>query len=312
MLKIIAVWFEEDRFATIVGLSMLVGNLGSVLAGAPLSLLAQAAGWRGVFVAIALVSILVGALCWLLVRDRSAENADAALPKLRFDRTVILGNLLAVLRNRDTWPAVVVNFGGAGAFFAFAGLWATPFLTQAYGMTRNTAAKHLSLYFLSFALGCVLIGGLSDRIGKRKPVLIVGLHIFAASWLLWLSDLMLPVVASYALFFVMGISTASVTLSWACAKEVNPPQLSGMSTSVTNMGGFLATALLQPLVGWILDLGWQGTLSETGARIYSAQEYRSGLLAIAVAAWIAALGSWFIRETGCRNIWQSQGAANRR
>ena len=46
MLKLIAVWFEEDRFATLVGVCMLIGNLGSVLAGAPLSALAQASGWR--------------------------------------------------------------------------------------------------------------------------------------------------------------------------------------------------------------------------------------------------------------------------
>ena len=42
MLKLIAVWFEEERFATLVGVSMLIGNLGSVLAGAPLSAVAQA------------------------------------------------------------------------------------------------------------------------------------------------------------------------------------------------------------------------------------------------------------------------------
>ena len=70
MLKIIAVWFEERRFATMVGLSMLVGNLGSVLAGAPLSWLAQTTGWRGVFIVVAGISLLLGIACWLLVRDR--------------------------------------------------------------------------------------------------------------------------------------------------------------------------------------------------------------------------------------------------
>jgi len=48
MLKIIAVSFDERRFASLVGVSMLIGNLGSVLAGAPLSWLAQITGWRGI------------------------------------------------------------------------------------------------------------------------------------------------------------------------------------------------------------------------------------------------------------------------
>ena len=70
MLKIIAVWFEESRFATLVGGAMLIGNLGSVLAGAPLSGLAQATGWRGVFIGVGVISLVLGGACWLLVRDR--------------------------------------------------------------------------------------------------------------------------------------------------------------------------------------------------------------------------------------------------
>ena len=213
MLKIIAVWFEERRFATIVGMSMLVGNLGSVLAGAPLSWLAQTTGWRGVFVGVAVVSLLLGAACWLLVRDRPEGAGGAPVEKPRFDRTVVLSGLLSVLRNRDGWPATIVNLGLAGSFFAFAGLWATPYLTQVHGLTRAIAANHVSLYFAGFALGCVFIGTLSDRLGKRKPVLIVSSHLFVLFWLVLVSGLTLPLAASYTLFAVMGLTTASFTLT---------------------------------------------------------------------------------------------------
>lgn len=54
MLKLFALWYDERRFASLVGLGMFVGNLGSVLAGTPLTALAQLTGWRGVFVATAL------------------------------------------------------------------------------------------------------------------------------------------------------------------------------------------------------------------------------------------------------------------
>ena len=303
MLKIIAVSFEERRFATLVGLSMLIGNFGSVLAGAPLSWLAQATGWRGVFVGLAGVSLLLGIACWILVRDR-LDVAGTPVAKPRFDRTAVFGGLLSVVRNRDTWPAAIVNFGICGSFFAFAGLWATPFLTQAQGMTRAVAANHVSLYFAGFALGCVFIGTLSDRLGKRKPVLIVSSHLFVLLWLLLLSGISLPPAASYALFAAMGLATASFTLTWACAKEVNPPLLSGMSTSVTNMGGFLSAALLQPLVGWVMDRHWQGGLTSSGARLYTPEDFHAGLLLLASVAAVGALASWRIRETGCRNIWK--------
>ncbi|MBU0751888.1 MAG: MFS transporter [Gammaproteobacteria bacterium] len=314
MLKIIAVWFEEHRFATVVGLSMLVGNLGSVLAGAPLSALAQATGWRGVFVGVGAASLLLAVLAWLLVRDRLDSTAAAVAPARPagstlgvpiFDRTVILIGLLRVLRNRATWPAVGVNFGISGSFFAFGGLWATPFLTQGLGMTRATATAHLSLYFAGFAIGCLIVGALSDRLRRRKPVIIVSSHLLAAIWLVWLSGIALPLAASYGLFALMGLATASFTLTWACAKEVNPPALSGMSTSVTNMGGFLAGALLQPAVGWIMDQRWAGAMAD-GVRLYLPADYRWGLLLLAAAAWFGAASAWRIRETRCRNIWQDR------
>ena len=309
MLKIIAVWFEEHRFASVVGLSMLLGNLGSVLAGAPLSALAQAAGWRGVFVGVGILSLTLGLLSWILVRDRPDAAGVAASPAPSFDRTVILTGLLRVVKNGATWPAAFINAGLSGSFFAFGGLWATPFLTQGLGMSREIATAHLSLYFAGFAVGCLIVGTLSDRIRRRKPVILVSSHIYGAIWLVWLSGLVLPLAATYLLFGLMGLTTASFTLSWACAKEVNPPQLSGMSTSVTNMGGFLMGALLQPAVGWIMDQRWAGTMAN-GVRFYAPEDYRWGLLLIAVAAWLGAAAAWRIRETHCRNIWNEIGKEN--
>lgn len=303
MLKIIAVWFEEHRFASVVGLSMLLGNFGSVLAGSPLSWLAQTAGWRGVFIGVGVVSLLLGALAWLLVRDRPPTSGLPQHAQPKFDRTVILTGLLRVVRNPATWPAVFVNTGLSGSFFAFGGLWATPFLMQGMNMSRDMATAHLSLYFAGFAIGCLAIGTLSDRLRRRKPVIVASSLVYGAIWLAWLSGAALPPLASYSLFALMGLTTASFTLSWACAKEVNPPQLSGMSTSVANMGGFLMGALLQPAVGWVMDQRWNGAMID-GVRLYTPEDYRWGLLLIACATWLGAAAAWFIRETHCRNLWK--------
>ncbi len=301
MLKLVAVWFEENRFATIVGICMLIGNMGSVLAGAPLSGLAQATGWRGVFIGVGVVSLVLGLLCWLIVRDSPSSEKGAV--RHRFDRTVVLGGLLSVLKNRATWPVVIVNTGMSGAFFTFAGLWATPYLMQVHGMERSVAANHLSLWFGGFAIGCLFIGGLSDRLGRRKPVLITVSHIYVLLWLILLSCITMPVAVSYALFALLGLSTAGFSLTWACSKEVNPPMLSGVSTSIANMGGFFCAAIMQPAVGWLMDLGWQGEMI-SGARIYDVDVWRHGLLVLTLCAVAGAVACWRVTETRCRNIWQ--------
>ena len=51
LLKLIALWYDERQFATMVGLSLLLGNLGSMLAGAPLAAVAQVISSSGVFLA---------------------------------------------------------------------------------------------------------------------------------------------------------------------------------------------------------------------------------------------------------------------
>ncbi len=53
----------------------------------------------------------------------------------------------------------------------------------------------------------------------------------------------------------MGLLIPGFTLSWTIAKEANPPQYSGIATSVVNTGIFLGAGILQPLVGWVLDRG---------------------------------------------------------
>lgn len=302
MLKLIAVWFEENRFATLVGVCMLIGNFGSVLAGAPLSALAQSTGWRGVFIGVGVVSLVLAAACWLLVRDHPAEQQNA--PRPRVDRTAILASLLSVLRNRDTWPAALANAGMCGAFFTFAGLWATPYLMQAHGMERALAAQHVSTWFAGFAVGSLLIGGFSDRIQRRKPVILITSHLLLLVYVALYIAPRIPTAASFLLFAVLGLATAGFTLTWACAKEVNPPLLSGMSTSVANMGSFLAAALLQPFFGWVMDQSWQGEM-RFGARFYDLAAWRNGLTVIIACSALGVAAAWRIRETHCRNIWQA-------
>ncbi len=297
MLKLIALWFPENRFASIVGLSMLLGNAGSMLAGTPLATLTALCSWRTAFVGTAILSLLLVAATWVLVRETPRERTAG------FDRTAILEGLLSVLKNRHTWPAVMVNFGLCGSFFAFGGLWATPWLMSVHEVTRLSAANHISLLFGGFALGCLLVGTLSDRIGRRKPVLFVTGALCCAIWLVWLSGMRMPLAASLVLFALMGVTTAAFTLSWACAKEVNPPHLSGMSTSIVNMGGFVSAAVLQPLVGLIMDRGWDGTIV-AGVRQYAPETFTPAIALLAFIAVTGTLAALFLRETRCRNIWQ--------
>jgi sugar phosphate permease len=304
LLKLNAVWFHDRHFATMTGATVLIGNLGSLLAAAPLAWALGFVTWRTVFVVAGIFSLLMSVLAWWLVHDHPGK---AGLPSLReLDGKTAhpaheghwYDGLMIVMKNRATWPGLWVNTGLAGSLFAFVGLWAVPFLRDVYGMDRAVATEHTTLMLAGFALGGFFIGTISDRIGRRKPVMFVAALVYSLCWLPLLFGMPMSSVTSHSLFFVMGLFAASFTLSWSCAKEVNPHALSGMATSVVNIGAFLGTAILQPLVGWAIDRAHEAQEnSATGLGTY--QVGMAIFLGFAVMGLIAIL---FIRETYCRYV----------
>jgi len=256
-LKLAAVWVAPERFATMAGLTLFAGNLGAVVAGAPLAWVVTWASWRTVFVALGALSAMLAVATWLRVRDRpeelglASQRAPAApsatVPWTRAVKRVVV--------NPATWPAFLVNVGVGGSYIAFAGLWAVPWLQQARGLTQVEAAQHSSLMLLGVAFGSLAIGAISDRLRSRVGVMRAFAILYALSWAPWVLHAAWPQWATLAWFFGMGFLIPGFTLSWTIAKEANPPEFAGIATSVVNVGIFLGTGVLQPIVGWVLDRG---------------------------------------------------------
>lgn len=299
LLKTIAVWFPANRFATLNGVVQFAGNLGAVIAGAPLAWIVTVGSWRSVFVALGVLSVALGAAAWIVVRDRPEQRGfppvhatDVATRSATAMNTSWQQALTQVLANPKTWPGFFVNVGIGGSFLAFAGLWVVPYLQQVHGMPRNVAAQHGSLMLLGVAIGALIIGALSDRLRNRRDVMRAYTFLYALTWLPWLLHWQLSLAAGYALCLLMGLLIPGFMLSWTVAKEVNRPEHAGMATSVVNVGIFLGAGALQPLVGWVLDRG-RAAGDVTHA-------WDAALLLIAGSAAFGALATLFVRETATR------------
>ena len=305
LMKSNALWFPDRQYGRISGLTLLVGNLGSILAAGPLALLLAEVSWRQVFVGAGVVSVLLALLTLIGVRNRPE---DAGFPSLREQEGLSphpprdqhwLRDLREVLTNRAVWPGFWVNFGLTGCFFAFAGLWAIPLMRDLFGLDRAAASLYATVTLLGFAIGAYKVGWISDRLGRRRPVIVAGTLLFC---LAWLGMILLPWGPGWSgllIFALLGLTAGGNVVVYAAAKEVLPARVAGMSVALVNTGLFLGAAILQPAFGWVLDLSWDGTLRD-GVRVYAAADYQHGLWLCFGAALLALLATPLVRETHCR------------
>lgn len=311
LLKLVAAWFREREFATVTGLTILMGNVGALLAAAPLAWAVEVTAWGNVFVGVGVFSVGLALLTWYLVRDGPTE---AGLPSMREldgqeSHPPHAGRwyqgLWRVVRNAQTWPGFFVSLGLAGTYITFAGLWAVPYLAAVHQMPATVATYHTSLMMLGFALGSLATGHLSDRMGRRRPLLLRLGTLYLLTWLPLIGCVRLPLPVTLALFGMLGATSAAFTITWSSAKELNPPALSGTAIAVVNAGGFLGTTILQPLVGWVLDWSARGSAparAAAAARVYGPQDFRWGMAVMGAFALLGLLSAFFVRETHCRNV----------
>ena len=307
LMKSNSVWFSERKYGFISGLTVLLGNVGSVLAAGPLAAVLNVYSWRSVFVAIGFVSIGLALASGLMVRNRPEE---AGFPSLREMQGKVshpprerhwLHDLRSVLLNRRIWPGFWINFGMGGSLFAFAGLWGIPLLRDVYGLERGAAAAYTTLTLVGLAVGSLASGWLSDHLGHRKPILIGSALFYTLVWFAMLYLPWSPGLSGFLLFGLIGLTGAGFVLTFAIGKEVCSPALSGMGISVVNTGLFLGAAVMQPLFGWVLDQTWDGTLVN-GLRQFAMDDYRSALWLMCGFAVIALIGTLRVTETHCRNL----------
>ena len=142
-------------------------------------------------------------------------------------------------------------------------------------------------------------GWFSDRIGLRKGPMIAGGAIGFVAVVAALYIPGLPLALYSVLLFVVGLGGAAMSLSYAVTREHNAGGGTGAALGFVNMCSVLGGAFFQPLIGWFLDLQWDGTLA-AGARVYSLESYRVAFLVLPGVFLGALFCASRVRETRCR------------
>ena len=263
-------------------------------------------GWRSVIFSVGTMTLLLSLLIWVFMRDDPTQKGYVSyVPAFTGSnlksRASIIKGLLKIFRYRNTWILIIVPASLAGPLLTFTGLWGVPYLTTHYHLSPVKSASLISILLISCALGGPALGFLSEKTGRRKPILFLALCISLIGWLPILYLKGMPLWVTIVLFSFVGLASSAVIVGMAFVKESVPITLVGTVSGVSNMGMEMGPMILQPAIGLMLAWRWDG-LTENGIRIYDLSAYHVAFIAMVGLSLLGALIIPFAKETYCQQL----------
>jgi MFS family permease len=294
-LRLATSWFPPTMFGLLAGLTQALGMLGAAAGEAPVSFLVGTVGWRHSMLIIALLFIVLAVLLFQYIQD----TPNSKTTEIKFaKRPRILDSLRIVLSDRQTW----LNALYAGFLFAPTAVIGESigpaYLQFGRGLTAHTAAFATGLIFIGWGIGGPLSGWISDKVGRRKPIMILSALCGVVLTTLFVFYPHLDKNAAYLLFFLFGLTNTGVAIAYAVSTEINDRSVVGTAMAFTNMTSIFVGALMQPLVGRLIDL-------VAGNRGYNVEslllsDFQFGFRLLPLCSIIALVLAFSVKETYCK------------
>lgn len=269
--------YPPHQFASLTGIQMGIGSIGTLIATAPFAFVVAAIGWRATFVGVA--ALMLVATVYVLVVVREDGGAPRFEPK-RESLSASLAGLVAAIRTPSVVPIFFMHLTGHASFVLVVGLWGGPYLTHIYGY--DLTARGNMLFAAAVAqVAAAFLWGTTDRLFRsyKVPVLCG-----AAGTVLALGAVavfgVLPPGALLLWFVLVGALTAYVPVMIAHGKSLLAPHLVGRGMTLLNMGTMGGVFLAQIASGFLIDL----FPVKDGAYALDAYRLVFGLQAVMVAA----------------------------
>ncbi|MCX7117208.1 MAG: MFS transporter [Legionellales bacterium] len=294
-LRLATSWFPPAMLGLLAGLTQALGMLGAAAGEAPVSFLVSAVGWRHTMLIIAFLFIALAAFLYQYIQDNPTSKAHEVKHEQKLG---IFESLRVILSHRQTW----LNAFYAGFLFGPAAVIGESigpaYLQYGRGLSAHSAAFATGLIFIGWGFGGPFAGWLSDKLGRRKPLMIISAVCGVILTMIFVYYPNIDQTTAYGLFFLFGLTNFGVAIAYAVSTEIHDRQVVGTSIAFTNMASIFVGALMQPLVGHLVDL-------VAGPRGYHVatlllSDFQSGFSILPISSIIALLLAFTVKETYCK------------
>lgn len=270
VIRLVTVWFLVRQAPLVTQLTGQLGQVGAIVAAAPLSLALRHLGWTKTFAAASTLGLVGMVLVVLLVKDSPYARDRVARVKMR----ALARSLRLVWGNPGTrlgmWSHFTSQFSGT----VFALLWGYPFLVRAEGLSSGTASTLLMVMTGWVVVSGLVLGSMVSRYPYYRSWMVLG--IVAAMALVWGAVLARSTPAPLWLLVVLVCSMATggpaSMVGFDLARTFVPMEASGRANGFVNIGGFSASLLSMGLIGVVLD--WH---SGGGSATYDLGDFRAAM-----------------------------------
>lgn len=284
-------WMPRRYSAIFIGLSQFIGTMGPMGAAGPLASLSESGGvtWRAIFFGLGVIGMIIAVLVLLFVENNQHESG----------KYIVLAKpekiLLSLKRLFSRFQPWVIAISATCIYFSIEYLTENEgrIFLHLKGISLQSASNMLTISWIGFAVGCPLVGFLSDFYERRKSIIsgcsFIGL--LAICVVVFNSDKFLLQLA----FFFLGIGASGISVSYAITAEQFKPQFVAVGFGLTNAVIMSISAINAPLLGVLLDhvaAGGQATVQNYQHVFYT-------LIGIGGVGVIASL--FFIKETFCKS-----------
>jgi len=278
--------FPASRAATLIGATQMFGmaggSAGQFLVG---PMIAGGVDWTRFWVGMGIGGLVISVVLFLLLpASKPGQQREAWLKSAGPAFGVVFRNpqsiLCGIIAGLLFIPTTIFDM-----------TWGVRYLQEGRGFDYGTAVLRSASVPLGWIIGCPLLGSISDRIGRRKPVIVVSAVVLLAcfAWILYgPADVFPP----YVLGILAGIVSGSAMLPYTIIKEANPPEMSGTATGVVNFLNFTFSALLGPVFARML-MNVSG-----GAATMNIEHYQSAFQFLLYGIGLAIVLTLLLKETG--------------
>ena len=277
--------FSPAKAATLIGATQMFGMAGGAAGQFVVGpLIGSGVAWHQFWIGMGIAGLVIGVALVFLIPSETSEKSGEGFKAVTRAFAVVFKNpqsiLCGLIAGLMFLPTTIFDM-----------IWGVRFLQEAHGMDYTTAVMRSATVPFGWIIGCPLLGLLSDRIGRRKPVIAgAAIALFAClAWILYGPPGILP---PYLLGLFTGIVSGAAMLPYTVIKEANPPQFGGTATGVVNFLNFTLSALLGPVFGWVLS-GVSG-----GAAQLELRDFQTTFSPLLIGVAIAVVLTLLLKETG--------------